>query len=467
MSTFLTLIRREFYTKSTMHLLMFFVWTAFLGYAAIIKGNYLYMDDYVRLLLHHSCGKITTLRSGNFLFEHLMFLSSINMDATPFTQIISCLLLAIIAMIWMKLFCTKSTIFSKIVFASLITSPYFLESMSFRFDNIFFFIALFLISIAVYVRMRCDSYLLPSIFIFASTLFYQAALSAYFIAAIFDILKTIAYRDNLISKIKMWMLPLFSLVFLIPLILLGKDLERAAYFKFIIPTSLENLKIYWAKICLYYQSTCDYWENNFVGTLYLCMLICFIVSVIMQTIQNKKQIIHKLILSIILLVILSIIPMGVSLCIQYGDGMLTAEPIRVLYTMPILITLVYHFSYQYWINNRIILLFHKITICILWSWNIIFANIYGNLLVRKTYMINCIAHNMANDIRSLPNFQQYKYWICAPVNNIEKRLNEAAAAGFKKAIIPYANDIPNDLKKIETVKVKRLMDAIAACVSAQ
>ena len=54
-----------------------------------------------------------------------------------------------------------------------------------------------------------------------------------------------------------------------------------------------------------------------------------------------------------------------------------------------------------------------------------------------------------------------------PVNNIEKRLNEAAAAGFKKAIIPYANDIPNDLKKIETVKVKRLMDAIAACVSAQ
>ncbi|MBO8431477.1 DNA repair protein RadA [Spirochaetes bacterium] len=54
-----------------------------------------------------------------------------------------------------------------------------------------------------------------------------------------------------------------------------------------------------------------------------------------------------------------------------------------------------------------------------------------------------------------------------PVNNIEKRLNEAAAAGFKKAIIPYANDVPDDLKKIETVKVKRLMDAIAACVSAQ
>lgn len=52
-----------------------------------------------------------------------------------------------------------------------------------------------------------------------------------------------------------------------------------------------------------------------------------------------------------------------------------------------------------------------------------------------------------------------------PVNNIEKRLNEAITSGFKKAIIPYANDVPSDIKKIQIVKVKRLMDAIAACVS--
>ena len=54
-----------------------------------------------------------------------------------------------------------------------------------------------------------------------------------------------------------------------------------------------------------------------------------------------------------------------------------------------------------------------------------------------------------------------------PVNNIEKRLNEAIATGFKKAIIPYANDVPQNIGKIEIVKVKRLMDAIAACVSKQ
>ncbi len=52
-----------------------------------------------------------------------------------------------------------------------------------------------------------------------------------------------------------------------------------------------------------------------------------------------------------------------------------------------------------------------------------------------------------------------------PVNNIEKRLNEAVMSGFKKAIIPYANSVKDE--RIEIVPVKRLIDAIAACVSMQ
>lgn len=52
-----------------------------------------------------------------------------------------------------------------------------------------------------------------------------------------------------------------------------------------------------------------------------------------------------------------------------------------------------------------------------------------------------------------------------PVNNIEKRLNEAAVAGFKKAIIPESNIVPKDFEKLTIVKVKRLTDAIVACVS--
>jgi DNA repair protein RadA/Sms len=51
-----------------------------------------------------------------------------------------------------------------------------------------------------------------------------------------------------------------------------------------------------------------------------------------------------------------------------------------------------------------------------------------------------------------------------PVRNIEKRLNEAVTSGFKKAIIPYANrGIQND--KIQIVPVKRLIDAISACIT--
>ena len=51
-----------------------------------------------------------------------------------------------------------------------------------------------------------------------------------------------------------------------------------------------------------------------------------------------------------------------------------------------------------------------------------------------------------------------------PVNNLEKMLNEASMTGFKKAIIPYANkDITHP--KLKTVPVKRLIDAIGACIS--
>ena len=53
-----------------------------------------------------------------------------------------------------------------------------------------------------------------------------------------------------------------------------------------------------------------------------------------------------------------------------------------------------------------------------------------------------------------------------PVNNIEKRLNEAVMSGFKKAIIPHANSVSKDFNnKLEVIKVKRLIDAISACVN--
>lgn len=51
------------------------------------------------------------------------------------------------------------------------------------------------------------------------------------------------------------------------------------------------------------------------------------------------------------------------------------------------------------------------------------------------------------------------------VNNIEKRIKEAQKLGFKKAIIPNANSLEEKITGIEIIKVKRLIDAITACVS--
>lgn len=51
------------------------------------------------------------------------------------------------------------------------------------------------------------------------------------------------------------------------------------------------------------------------------------------------------------------------------------------------------------------------------------------------------------------------------VNNIEKRIKEAQKLGFKKAIIPNSNKVEEKIQGIEIIKVKRLIDAISACVS--
>ena len=51
------------------------------------------------------------------------------------------------------------------------------------------------------------------------------------------------------------------------------------------------------------------------------------------------------------------------------------------------------------------------------------------------------------------------------VNHIEKRITEAQKLGFKRIIIPETNDIQDDIKGIEIVKVRRIIEAITRAVS--
>ena len=46
------------------------------------------------------------------------------------------------------------------------------------------------------------------------------------------------------------------------------------------------------------------------------------------------------------------------------------------------------------------------------------------------------------------------------VNQIEKRINEAQKLGFKRIIVPASNEIQEEFKGIEIVKVKRILEAI-------
>lgn len=51
------------------------------------------------------------------------------------------------------------------------------------------------------------------------------------------------------------------------------------------------------------------------------------------------------------------------------------------------------------------------------------------------------------------------------VNHIEKRITEAQKLGFKRIIIPAANEIQDKIKGIEIVKVSRIIEAITRAVS--
>lgn len=51
------------------------------------------------------------------------------------------------------------------------------------------------------------------------------------------------------------------------------------------------------------------------------------------------------------------------------------------------------------------------------------------------------------------------------INHIDKRIKEVAKLGFKKIIIPESNNIEEKFEGIEIIKVKRIIDAISACLT--
>lgn len=53
------------------------------------------------------------------------------------------------------------------------------------------------------------------------------------------------------------------------------------------------------------------------------------------------------------------------------------------------------------------------------------------------------------------------------VNNIEKRIKEVEKLGFKKIIIPESNTLNENFKNIKIIKVKKIIDAISACISTE
>lgn len=52
-----------------------------------------------------------------------------------------------------------------------------------------------------------------------------------------------------------------------------------------------------------------------------------------------------------------------------------------------------------------------------------------------------------------------------PVNNLEKRIYEAQKLGFKRAIVPKANNLKEKFDNIEIIEISRIFDAITSAIA--
>ena len=143
--------------RSLLFAFFLFFAVAICGYLSVMILSVPYRDDWYRYFWNSHVGGSEALRSGTALVEFLFYLSDIVTDAAPFTNILSCAVLAYMACIFLKML--KVGIKDKwkiICVVPIVVNPFLLEVMLFRFDNFFITLSLLIVTIAAYLSIKND-----------------------------------------------------------------------------------------------------------------------------------------------------------------------------------------------------------------------------------------------------------------------------------------------------------------------
>lgn len=369
---------------------------AICGYLSILTSTHPHFDDYARYINNYSCG--TNGRFFTAVLELFIHPSQYVIDATPFTHIISCGILAYTAVICMKMV-NATTVSSILCFIPVVVNPFLAECMLFKFDNAFFMLALLLVIIAAYISLTNRSvihYLWQTALLFCSLGTYQSAFNAYGIIFLYFFIKKICAGYSVcetIKDMKYWIYSAVSATLLyIPILSKIKYCELNGS-SFIIPYNATNIREISNNITRYYSDFFQDWTVNCTGVIALGFLFLFCVILIKDNVTSVKKITLTLLLSLIFFTM----PYGIHAFTHHTKFNTFVCP-RILYTFGIMLSFVMFESYN--TLKRYILLSNvsTITMALFALWNISFTNSLGNMHnVQEQLSTNammCLSHDI-------------------------------------------------------------------------
>lgn len=404
------LLRRSFF---------FFFMVAICSYLSLMFSNTPYKDDFHRYLANTGVGTISALRIVTFCMEFTAYLSGIDTDAAPFTQILSCAVLAYSAVICLKIFRVNfQQKWEILCFVPVVVNPYLLDVMMFRFDNFFIVSALFVAIFAAYLSFlnqekkkidRNKRLLLASITLLFSSLFiYQAASFVYLLIFTYFFMLRISEGQSFLYALReMWH---WILTLVVTLILYMPLTKFIAYLKlndssalFLIPRNLENIKIVLRNFADHFQQLWNGWTLSLSGNFCIVVSLLFIAHLIYRTFKNTKSFLYSIFV-LFLIVVFFLSPSGIYYFMYIVDYQKRCIDPRIMYSMGVLLSLLLLNNYRLmqqiqksWSCSRITDIFGCIVglFCI---WNVLWANSVGKIFAESFKVQNHIFHDAAVDI---------------------------------------------------------------------
>ena len=386
---------------------LFFFFIAICAYSSLMTSHWHFRDDFYRFIDNSSIGQSEANRAVPYILEFFIYISGIVTDSTPLTQCISCALLAYIAAIALRIF--KVNLESKFeigCFIPIIVNPYMITLMMVRFDNPFIMLSLLFVMLSAYLSSLNDrKYLLFQIILLMLSLFtYQTALFAYFIVFIYLFICGVRDGQTLYSmlyKMRYWIMTLVATgICYLPF------LSFITYFRgnngdlFINVFEIENLKLIWKNIYLYFSTIYADWSPSPAGNIFFIMLLAFIVNAIVKTVINTKSIGSVLIVVLLSFAFL-LSPMGLCLFMVSLNYKMLDVVTRIMYSVGVLISLVLFDNYSLFRRNNTLRIFYKSVIFCFCTWIIIFSNSFNNIISNFRILEEYVFYDIAKDISEI------------------------------------------------------------------